>query len=211
MTAPGDDEEDAMAIYQATGPMRPGTTITSVALALIPVGIAINYVGKSLAQAVSFPLFVDSIGTILAAALAGPWVGAITGLFTNLIYGVTIRPTAAPYGIVNAAFGLVVGYAAYRGWFKSVWHAAGVGVVLAFVGTILSAPITVYLFGGIAGSGDQWLVAYFMATGNSILASVLKTSFIVEPIDKVVSAVVAYYVTQALPIGLKERFGETAA
>src|SRR6516164_3118160 len=100
--------------------LRPGLTITSMSLALIPVGIAINYVGKSLAQAVSFPLYLDSIGTILSAALAGPWVGSITGLFTNLIYGVTIRPTSAPYGIVNAAFGLVVGYAAYRGWFHTV-------------------------------------------------------------------------------------------
>jgi energy-coupling factor transport system substrate-specific component len=191
--------------------LRPGLTITSMSLALIPVGIAINYVGKSLAQAVSFPLYLDSIGTILTAALAGPWVGAITGLFTNLIYGVTIRPTSAPYGIVNAAFGLVVGYAAYRGWFHTVWQAVIIGIVLAFVGTILSAPITVFLFGGISGSGESVLVAYFMATGNSILESVLKTSFIVEPIDKIVSSLVALYVARSLPTQFKLRFGETAA
>jgi energy-coupling factor transport system substrate-specific component len=199
-----------MARAERTLWMRPGLAITSLSLALIPVGIAINYVGKSLAQAVSFPLFLDSIGTILTAALAGPWVGAITGLFTNLVYGVTIRPTSAPYGIVNAAFGLIVGYAAYKGWFRTVWQAVVIGLVLAFVGTILSAPITVFLFGGIAGSGDSFIVAYFMATGNSILTSVLKTSFIVEPIDKVVSTLVALYVARSLPAPLKVRFGESA-
>lgn len=188
--------------------LRPSLTITSVALALIPVGIAINYVGKTLAQAVSFPLFLDSIGTILTAALAGPWVGAITGLFTNLIYGVTIRPTSAPFGIVNAAFGLVVGYAAVKGWYRTWWHAVILGIVLAFVGTVLSAPISVYMFGGITGSGDQFLVAYFMATGNSVLKSVLATSFIVEPIDKIVSSLVALYVARSLPEALKLRFGE---
>ena len=197
-----------MASMQRVGVMHPTLAITSLGLALIPVGIAINYVGKTLAQAVSFPLFMDSIGTILTAALAGPWVGAIAGLFTNLIYGVTIRPTSAPYGIVNAAFGLLVGYAAYKGWFHTFWQAVIVGLVLAVVGTVLSAPITVYMFGGIAGSGDQWVVAYFMATGNSIMASVLKTSFIIEPIDKVVSTLVALYVTRALPAAMKVRFGE---
>jgi energy-coupling factor transport system substrate-specific component len=200
-----------MAKFEPATWMRPSLAITSLSLALIPVGIAINYVGKSLAQAVSFPLFMDSIGTILTAALAGPWVGAITGLFTNLIYGVTIRPTSAPYGIVNAAFGLIVGYAAYKGWFHTVWQAVGIGIVLAFVGTILSAPITVFLFGGISGSGESVLVAYFMATGNSILESVLKTSFIVEPIDKIVSTLVALYVARGLPSQLKLRFGETPA
>lgn len=188
--------------------LRPSLTITSLALALIPVGIAINYVGKTLAQAVSFPLFLDSIGTILTAALAGPWVGAITGLFTNLIYGVTIRPTSAPFGIVNAAFGLVVGYAAVKGWYRTWWHAVILGIVLAFVGAVLSAPISVYMFGGITGSGDQFLVAYFMATGNSVLKSVLATSFIVEPIDKIVSSLVALYVARSLPVALRLRFGE---
>ncbi len=189
--------------------MRPTMRLTTLALALIPIGIAINYVGKSLAQAVSFPLYMDSIGTILTGALAGPWIGAITGLFTNLIYGVTIRPTAAPFGLVNAAFGLVVGYAAYRGWFKTLWQAVILGIALAIVGTILSAPISVYMFGGIVGSGSQWVTAYFMATGSSIMTSVLKTSFLLEPIDKIVSALVAYYVVKGLPAQLKERFGET--
>jgi energy-coupling factor transport system substrate-specific component len=31
------------------------------------------------------PIFLDSIGTILAAVLEGPIVGAVTGLISNLV------------------------------------------------------------------------------------------------------------------------------
>lgn len=32
------------------------------------------------------PLFLDMIGTIVVACLSGPWVAALTGLLTNLLW-----------------------------------------------------------------------------------------------------------------------------
>jgi energy-coupling factor transport system substrate-specific component len=51
-------------------------------LALIPVAVAINLVLSAVVDAVGLPLFLDTTGTILTTALAGPVVGILTGVLT---------------------------------------------------------------------------------------------------------------------------------
>ena len=57
------------------------------------VTIAINVVLGSLTVALRLPLYLDSIGTILVGALAGPWAGALTGVLSNLLW--SFLPTRA--------------------------------------------------------------------------------------------------------------------
>jgi energy-coupling factor transport system substrate-specific component len=56
-----------------------------IALVFVPVGIGVNVVGGLLAGSLKLPVFLDTIGTILAAAILGPWWGALTGGLTNII------------------------------------------------------------------------------------------------------------------------------
>ena len=53
---------------------------TLMAILLMPVGVAINIVGGQLVNFLKLPLHLDAIGTILVACIAGPWVGALTGI-----------------------------------------------------------------------------------------------------------------------------------
>ncbi len=46
--------------------------INTASLVLIPAAVGINYIGKLFAGMLKLPLWLDSIGTCLAAALAGP-------------------------------------------------------------------------------------------------------------------------------------------
>lgn len=46
---------------------------------MIPLGVAINYVGGQIASSLGLPIYLDSIGTVIVAAIMGPWVGAISG------------------------------------------------------------------------------------------------------------------------------------
>ena len=49
-------------------------------LVLMPVAMALNIVlGTAVASALKIPIYLDSVGTILVAALAGPLAGAATG------------------------------------------------------------------------------------------------------------------------------------
>ena len=68
-------------------------------LVLIPAAIGINYLGKLFAGLLKLPLWLDSIGTCLAALLAGPIAGAIVGAVNNIIYGVTVDPISTIYAL----------------------------------------------------------------------------------------------------------------
>ncbi|MEW9032111.1 MAG: ECF transporter S component, partial [Planifilum fimeticola] len=76
-------------------------------LVLIPVAVGINYVGKLFASTLKLPLWLDSIGTVLAGMLAGPVVGALSGAINNVIYGLTADPISFVYGLTSIFIGLV--------------------------------------------------------------------------------------------------------
>src|SRR5699024_12170346 len=96
-------------------------------IALIPAAIGINYLGKLFAGLLKLPLWLDSIGTVLASMLAGPVIGALSGIINNLIYGVTVDPISTVYAITSGAIGLIVGILAYKGWIANVQKAIVIG------------------------------------------------------------------------------------
>jgi hypothetical protein len=93
-------------------------------LGLMPVAIAINIIlGAAVANALKIPIYLDSIGTILVGALAGPIPGALTGFLANLIWQYVVPPpfqgtVAAPFAIVAAVIGLMAGAFARAGWLR---------------------------------------------------------------------------------------------
>jgi len=63
------------------------TAVQHAVIVLIPIAIAINIVlGQTVAAALKLPIYLDSIGTILVGAIAGPVPGMLTGLLANLIW-----------------------------------------------------------------------------------------------------------------------------
>ena len=59
------------------------------------VAIAINIAVGSIVYALRLPIYLDSIGTVLVGALAGPWAGALTGILSNLIWSILPIPGGA--------------------------------------------------------------------------------------------------------------------
>ncbi|MFN8619849.1 MAG: hypothetical protein U0869_11315 [Chloroflexota bacterium] len=82
---------------------------------LMPVAIALNIVlGQAVGSALRIPIYLDSIGTILVAALGGPIAGALTGLLSNLLWAYVVPPpfqgpTAAAFAVTAVAVGLLAG------------------------------------------------------------------------------------------------------
>jgi hypothetical protein len=93
-------------------------------IVLMPVAIAINIVlGAAVASALKIPIYLDSIGTILVAALAGPIPGALTGFLANMLWTYVVPPpfnsgTAAAFAVVAAVIGLMAGLVARGGWLR---------------------------------------------------------------------------------------------
>ena len=227
-------------------------------LVLMPIAIAINIIlGAAVANALKIPIYLDSIGTILVAALAGPIPGALTGFLANVLWQYLIPPpfqgaVAAPFAIVAAVIGLMAGIFARLGWLRPRpnrpmgqlavgavvtvvvigvvswlgylgyqeiigeavlevasdntvfvilgWFALGLvlatviglllllfvrrdltaayvvvaGLLTGIVAALISAPISANLFGGVTGSGTDFLVAAFRQAGVDVGAATLR-------------------------------------
>jgi energy-coupling factor transport system substrate-specific component len=174
------------------------STITWV---LIPVAIAINSVVGWIVAQLKLPVYLDSIGTVFIAAVAGPWVGALTGALTNIILGF-FDPNFLPWWPVAFFIGLVAGLCASAGLFKSWWKVVITGFLIAITAALASTPIAMSVYGGITPSGSSLITAYLVQTGQEMWKAVFSTNFLVEPIDKITTAMTAF----AIVMGLSRRF-----
>jgi len=178
------------------------TTMTWV---LIPVAIAINIAIGQIVVLLKLPVFLDSIGTVLVGIICGPWAGALTGALSNTIWGL-FNPDSLPWWPVAFFIGLVAGLCANAGLFKNWWKVILSGFFIALTAAITSTPIAVYLYGGITASGSSFITAYLMQTGQGVLQAVLSTGFLVEPVDKITTAMLAFAIVQGLSKRLIARF-----
>ncbi len=173
---------------------------------LIPVAIAINVVIGQIVVLLRLPVYLDSIGTMLVAAICGPWAGALTGTLSNIIWGLLIDPNAFPWFPVALFIGFVTGWCAIGGLFKTWWKVLITGFLVAITAALVSTPIAVYLYGGITASGSSFITAFLMQTGRDMVTAVLSTNFLVEPVDKISTALLAFAIIQGLSRRYLARF-----
>jgi len=178
----------------------------TMTLVLIPVAIAINVVIGEIVVVLKLPVYLDSIGTVLVGVLCGPWAGALTGTLSNTIWGLLIDPNAFPWFPVALFIGFVAGWCARFGLFKTWWKVIISGILIALTSAIASTPIAVYLYGGITASGSSFITAFMLQTGHDLLSSVLSTNFLVEPVAKVATALLAFAIIQGLSVRYVARF-----
>ena len=74
------------------------------------------------------------------------------------------------------------------------------------IAALISAPIAAGVFGGVTGSGTDFLVAAFRQAGADIDAATLGQGLISDPIDKVTTFFVVYLILPAMATALKARF-----
>ena len=99
------------------------------------------------------------------------------------------------------------------GYFKNWWKVVVTGFVIAVVATIVGTPISIVVYSGISASGSSIITAFLLETGRSLLASVLTTNFIFEPLDKIATSLLAFAIIDGLSVRYLSRFprGENAA
>jgi hypothetical protein len=86
------------------------------------------------------------------------------------------------------------------------------GLICGIVSAIISAPISAIVFGGVTGSGSDFLVAAFQQAGSSLQEAVLKQGLLQDPIDKTLTFFVVFAILGALSRRFVARFpqGEQA-
>jgi len=155
-------------------------------LVLIPIAIAINIAIGELVVRLKLPVYLDSIGTVLVGAIAGPWAGALTGALANLIWGL-FNPFAAPFFYVAAVIGFLAGLAGKRGAFQNEtprWVSVLVGAVFVF-----SLTMFVLAFSN-ASTDDTGFTTY------PSMAELISKFAVIFVIAILIGAAIGYYLLQ---------------
>lgn len=166
--------------------------------------IALNIVGSYLALLLRLPIYLDSIGTILAGALMGPWYGLAAAVGNGLISGVLTDVYSLYFLPVGAVTGLMAGLLFRKGILKG-WKVIPGSLALTVPGTALSASISAFLFGGITSSGSSLLVQLFHHLGLNLVASAFAVQIVTDYADRLISVLLVLVLTAWLSVNLKMR------
>jgi energy-coupling factor transport system substrate-specific component len=174
-------------------------------LVLIPVAAAISLALSAAVDAVALPLFLDTTGTILATALAGPSVGMAAGVLTSAVN--TLRnPTFWPFVLVQLVVALYAWAAARAGLFRSWRTAIPAGLGLGILAAVTSTPISYFVFGCTTTGGIALTTALGRALGLPPLGACFFGSVLADVGDKAVTFALVTSVLHALPRRATARF-----
>ncbi len=170
---------------------------TLLQILLVPTCVALSVVGYQITQMLKLPLYFDIAGLSIAAILGGPWIAAITAVLNHIVNGM-IYPTALPFMPVSIGIGIFVGFASDKGMLKGPIRTALVILGMSLLGSLISAPIVVYLFGGVTGSTTDVLTAVFLQSGQEFINAVLNQTFIIGLINNTINLLFAMYIVRKI-------------
>ncbi|MCI8579173.1 MAG: ECF transporter S component [Dorea sp.] len=171
--------------------------------------VAMNIVLGIITSALGIPLYLDTLGTVLSAALIGPVPGIIVGALSNIITGFMYSVSDIPFCLVNMAVGLIVGLVAKKFKFTVV-SAVITGLVLSFVCPAIGTPIGIYVYGGLNGSASDVLVMSLVQAGKDIFQASFLRNVASNLIDKVGTCVVGWALIKAMPMRFLDNFKKEA-
>lgn len=175
-------------------------TFTTRQLALMAMLVALNVTIGGLVHVIKLPIFLDAIGTIIAVLLLGLVPGVVVGVVSFLVASVLINPVYIWFVGTQAVIAAFTYLLAWRfAAFKSVRRVIPAGIGLGVVAGVVSAPVIVLVFGGVAGSGRDLITAGLISTGQQIFEAVILSGAASEPVDKLLQTLAAFYVVRALP------------
>lgn len=169
-------------------------------------GLLINIGGSKLALALELPVFLDSIGTMLAAALGGVIPGIAVGFLTNVIGGISDYTTAY-YGVLNVLIALAAARFRRRGMFRRPGGVIAAALSFALIGGGLGSVLTWMLYGSGFGEGISSALAHrFYDSGiSSVLLAQLAADMLIDLLDKTVSVLIVVTALRLIPDALQQK------
>jgi energy-coupling factor transport system substrate-specific component len=180
-------------------------TLPASTLVLIPVALVLNIVLGQFVGSTLVPFYLDAIGTVLIAVLAGPAAGAATGALSSIVWSF-FNPTVLPFAAGAALIGCLAGLAARYGLFRRFYLAPVAGFVTGIIAGVVSAPVAAFVFGGTSGVATGAIVSAFRAMGDTLLAAITKQALISDPMDKAIVFTIVAVLVYALPRRARQQF-----
>ena len=174
-------------------------------LALCAVGLAINYLLAKVPLALNLPLYLDNVGSALAAALGGYLPGIIVGFLSNLVNSIGGHETAY-YGSLTMLIAICSAWFAERGYYSRPWKLPVVVAVFALIGGGLGSVLTWTMYGFEFGTSLSAPLARRILDAGvlSPFWSQFAADMLIDLADKAITVAIVAIVLWVLPQSTKD-------
>ncbi len=166
--------------------------------------ILINFILPRTASALKLPLYLDNVGTLMAAVLGGYLPGIVVGYLNNII-NMQGNPGNAYYVVLSTMIAASGTYLGRKGFFDKFWKALLTIPIFAFLGGVLGSILTYLLYGFGMGEGISSSFARSLLESGTmnVFWAQMTSDVIIDLIDKAITVVLAYIIIKLIPDKLK--------
>lgn len=171
-----------------SGPLRPPLGVMILILLLC---VCVDVAGNALVRGLGLPVYLDMVGTAIAAIALGPWYGALVAIATASA-GMLYLDNDVLFALVGIGGALIWGFGVRRFRMGDTFmRFLGLGIIVAVVCSLIATPILVLRHGGSFGAGQTTMTASLLATGVPLLGAVFTVNIITSLIDKLLTSYIA--------------------
>lgn len=165
--------------------------------------LGLTMLGREAVNFLELPIYLDMVGTAVAAVFLGPWRGAAVGLSTNLLGSLTAGAVSLPFAIVNVVGALIWGYGVHRwGMGRTLARFFSLSALVAVACSLLAVPILFLLFDGTIGHSQDDLTKNMMALTHRFVVAVGLGNLMTSMADKLISGFTALVAASMLGVQL---------
>ncbi|MBR5040545.1 MAG: diguanylate cyclase [Clostridiales bacterium] len=156
------------------------------------IAIGINLGGFYAAKALSLPLWLDTVGTVMVAISYGPLAGILISVISQIFIFV---PLGLPfhYYLIGISVALVVGFLFPKKRKNDLFAIVTVAMITALVTSLLSFPLNAKFNNGYPGNlwGDQFFMLLSKKISSKRINAYMAVAFIDFP-DRLLSVILAF-------------------
>ena len=160
----------------------------------------LDWGGQQLASRMNWPLWLDSVGTALAAYYAGPWCGAVVGVTYNLLVYI-IYGNSWYYAFISLVIAIYIGFAARKKQLETLLDTLTTGAILSAITAVGSYPVNLILNHG--DTGNAWgnaVIGYLGEAGIPVWSGLLIGELYVELPDKLLVLILLFLIVRIVRI-----------
>lgn len=179
-------------------------------LVLSILGILLNMLLVWLTKIFQIPLYLDSIGTVIVAALGGALPGITVGFFSNCITSFTsVTPDSMTmyYAFISVLLAAVTSLISKKGLFRKWYGRFLTLLIFCLIGGALGSVVTWMLYGFSFGEGitAPLAIMIYQDFGFSKFAAQFTADMLIDFADKLVTLGVLCLVLYLLPASVEKK------
>ncbi|MCR4807007.1 MAG: HD domain-containing protein [Lachnospiraceae bacterium] len=166
--------------------------------------VLINFILPRTVSHFGLPLYLDNVGTLVAAVLGGYLPGILVGYLNNII-NMRGNPGNAYYVVLSTLIAAFGAYFGSKGWYDKFAKSLLSIPVFSFIGGALGSILTFLLYGFGMGEGVSAPFARTLLESGklSVFWAQMISDVSIDLIDKTITVVLVFAIIQLIPDRLK--------